>query len=402
MLENWVKLYPESADALQALGQNYLIIGSRLDEALQVFKKLDELQEAGSSAWVNQARAYRLKGDKENAIAVLQKYRSQFPKREEPYIEMAAAFLQFGDIKSAKEMYEEGSLVSTNSIDAELGLAKIMAMQGAVDKSLLALDELYEKAETDVDKVKILTEKEFIYSLIGRLHEAMQVLAQMKQDSQSYMPPLAQTLMYGGKEVAYLSYLQQFEKSWDLFETLKANTKPPFDQVLTMMEVSLHTMQDNDELAAAALAKFEKFLTEFNFPIYDQFIDSIKAVAARKAGDFELAIDLHDQAISKSNQSILTLNTLHVVDEMTYQKAITLYENDQYEASIELLDGVLIRTPLFAQCLVVKAKNLIALGDSEAAIEVIEQAQNIWQLADADFKDNNELLALKQSLLESE
>jgi tetratricopeptide (TPR) repeat protein len=226
----------------------------------------------------------------------------------------------------------------------------------------------------------------------------MQVLAQMKQDSQSFMQPLAQTLMYGGKEVAYLSYLQQFEKSWDLFETLKANTKPPFDQVLTMMEVSLHTMQDNDELAAAALAQFEKFLTEFNFPIYDQFIDSIKAVAARKAGDFKLAIELHDQAIHKSNQSILTLNTLHVVDEMTYQKAITLYESEQYEASIELLDGVLIRNPLFAQCLVVKAKNLIALGDSVAATEVIEQAQQIWHNADADFKDNNELTELIESI----
>ncbi len=393
VLENWVKLHPESADALQALGSNYIMVGNRLDDALAVFEKLNELQETSDSALINQARIYRLKGDQEKALAALNIYENNNLDKTKPHLEKAATYLQFGDVDAAEAQFEEASLLSINSIDADLGLAKIMAMRGDIDKSLVALTDLVERAETDQDKVKILTEKETILYLAGRLHDAMDVLQQMREVSKSYMPPLAQALMFGGKEVAYLATLQQFDEAWALLEEMQSNTKPPFDRMLIFMAKSVHDLQGNDEKSAETLREFEVFLQEFQMKIYDQFVLSAKAIEKRKAGEFEAAIDLHDQAINESRQSFLTLNSLHIIDELMYQKAMTLFEAAEYDEALEILDDTLRRNPLFGQSHLLKAKVLHATGELEAAQQAIEKSKSIWHLADAEFKD---LLELKE------
>ncbi len=398
VLENWAKLYPESADALQALGSNYIMVGNRLDDALVVFEKLNELQEASDSALLNQARIYRLKGDKDKALAALSIYESKNPNEAGPHLEMAQTYLQFGDIDAAEAQFEEASLLSLNGIDADLGLAKIMALRGDVEKSLNELTDLVDKAETDEDKVKILTEKENILYLTGRFYDAMDVLQQMREVSKSYMPPLAQALMFGGKEVAYLATLQKYDEAWALLEEIQGNTKPPFDRMLIFMAKSVHDLQGNDEKSAEALREFELFLEEFQMTVYDQFVLSSKAIEKRKAGEFEAAISLHDQAINESRQSFLMLNSLYIIDELMYQKALTLFEAGDYAATIEILDATISKNPLYGQSHLLRAKALHAIGETADAKLAIEVSKNIWQAADKEFKELGELQAFELSL----
>ncbi|WP_198538347.1 tetratricopeptide repeat protein [Marinicella sediminis] len=398
VLENWVKIHPDSADAWQALGWNYTVIGHRLDDALMAYEKLGELQELGSTALVSQARIYRLKGDQEKAIKALSYYQQVNPEEASPLLEMAETYLQFGEIEQAKEKFEAASLLSFNNIDAELGLAKVMAMQGAVDASLRKMDELVEQADSVQEQVEVLAEKETLLFLTGRLHDAMDVVVLMKEKSQSYLPPLQQTLMYGAKEVSYLLYLQQEELAWQKFDEMRANTKPPFDQILNLMARNFHDMLGNHEEASAALAAFIEFKKQFQMSVYDQFILSSQAVEKRHAGEFEEALRLHDLAIEESRQSILTLEVLYIVDELMLQKAKTLMAEGRYEEAIEVLDQVIQRNPLYAQCQVQKARALSLNGDDEAALEVIQQIKRLWVNADPDYKDWVELQQFERQL----
>lgn len=398
VLENWVKLVPESAEALQALGSNYIVVGNRLDDALKVYQKLNEIQEASSEAMLNQARIYRLKGDLEQTINTLEHYYAAHQDKAEPLLEMASTYLQFGDIEAAKEKYDEASLLSINNIDADLGLIKVAAMQGQTEQSLKQLDQLVEKAESDVDKVKVLTEKENILSLSGRLHEAMEVLEQMRIYSVSYMPPLSQALMYGSKEVAYWANLQEFDTAWDLFNQLKADTKPPFDKMLNLMAQNLHYLQGDNKAAAAAMEAFEQFTEEFQMTVYDQFIYSSNAVIAREKGEYELALEWHDKALRESKQSFVTLNALIVVDELYRQKALTLYSAGRYEDTIEILENTVQRNPLFAQCLVLQGKAMVQIGNYDEARKLVARVEEIWQQADPQFSDLKKLEELKHML----
>jgi len=398
VLENWVKIHPDSADAWQALGRNYMVVGHRLDDALMAYEKLNELQESSATALVNQANIYRLKGDRDKAIQALSYYQQLNPDEAGPMLEMAATYIQFGEIELAKEQYEEASLMSINNIDAELGLAKIMSKKGDIEGALEVMNQLAEQAGSVQEEVQVLAEKELLLFSTGRLREAMEVVALMKEKSQSYLPPLQQALLYGAKEVSYLLYLQQEEEAWQKFADMKASTKPPFDQILNLMARNFHDLVGEREEAKAALEAFIEFKKEFQMTVYDQFILSSQAVEARYAGDIEQALKLHDQAIEESRQSFLTLQNFYILDEFMMQKAKTLAAAARYDEALELLDQVIKRNPLFAQCQVEKARILHLDGEDEAALDVINQVKDIWQMADPDFKDWLDLQAFAAEL----
>ncbi len=398
VLENWVKLYPESADALQTLGTNYMVAGHRLDDALLAYQKLSELQEISSTALVNQARIYRLKDDQVNALKALDVYLSRNPDKAEPHLEIANTYLQFGDIKAAKSHFEEASLISINGIDADLGLAKIMSLEGNMDGGILALEQLLNKAETPADQVKIMSEKETNLYLSGRLHEAMLLLADMRQISESFMPPMMQNLMFESKRMSYLANLQRFDEAWAAFDQMQAETKPPFDQILELIARNVHVLAGDHDQAAKSLKLFENFKQQFQLNVYDQYIFAAKAEEARYAGDFDAAIALHDQAINESKQSILTLNTLYVVDEFKYQKAKTLYAAERFQACMGVIDEVLKRNPVLGQVLLLKAKVQYKLGQYEAAQSTVMRVKALWQKADDNFKDMLDLQQFEQLL----
>ncbi len=399
VLENWVKLYPESADALQTLGSNYLLAGHRLDDALMTYQKLSELQEINSTSLVNQARIYRLKSDQVNAIKALNIYQSRNPDKAEPHLEMAHTYLQFGDIATAKSHFEEASLISINGIDADLGLAKIMSFEGDIESGLTALDELFLKAEAPSDQVKVLTEKENMLFLSGRLKEAMLILDQMQEISESYLPPLSQKLLYGSKQVSYLAYVKRFDEAWNTFNKMQEETKPPFDQMLEIIAMRIHELAGDHDKAAESLKRFEAFKQQFQMNIYDQFVLASQAVEARHSGDFEGALVLHDQAIEESSQTILTLNSLNVVDELKHQKALTLFEVERYQNAADVLEEVLSRNPILGQSILLKAKVLNKMGKFDASKAAIEQAKELWKNADVDHKDLVELKAFEQRLI---
>ncbi len=398
VLENWVKIHDDSADALRILGSNYIFIGNRLDDALKVFERLNELQEAGSETYINLAKIYRLKGDKDKAIEVLELYQHDEPNETEPLLAMAETYMQFGDIELAREKYDEASLLSINNISADLGLAKIMTMQGEVEQGLAAMDHLLTKAESDADKVNILTEKETVLYFTGRLKEAMTALGQMKTASQSYMPPLTQILMFDGKEAAYWAYLQEDEKSLQMLADMRSQTKPPFDQMLFMMEHNIQELMGNDDLAKQAMDKFEAFKQEFQMTVYDQFVLSAKAVHLRKQGEFDQALLLHTQAIEESKQSFLNLNAYFILDELKFQKAKTLFEAEQYQEALVILDEILLRNPLFGQCIVLQTKVFAAMGEYEQATNSINRIKQLWSNADPEYRDYQELLEFEASL----
>ncbi len=398
VLENWVKVYPESTEAFQALGFNYMYIGNHLDQALEVFEKLYELQEAGSKSLMAMAKIYRLKGDKDKAIAILEQYHTLNRDRSEPLVAMAETYMQFGDLDAAKEKYDEASLLSFNDVEAELGLALILGMQGELKQAIDQLDDLVAKAETDEEKVKVLTVKETLLFMTGQLMTAMQTIEEMRVISQSYMAPLAQTMMFGSKKAAYLSLLGMADEAWSAFEQLKANTQPPFNRMLSMQEHVLYELQGNHEKADEALAKLELFLQEFQLSIYDQFIYSSKAKQQRKLGDFEKAIELHDKAINESKQSILTLESLHIVDEFLYEKAVTLTAMKAFEPALKILNENLQRNPINGVNLLQKAKILMAMDQLDEAQANLNQLQDLWADADPEYKYVRELQELVSQL----
>lgn len=398
VLENWVKVYPDSADALRILGNNYIVIGNRLNEALEVFERLNELQEASSEALVNQAKIYRLQGDQEKALKALSMYQANEPDKAGPLLAMAQVYLQFGDIDAAYEKYDEASLVSFNDIDAELGLANILAMRGEFDRSLAALDDLMRKAETDQDRVKILSQKELVYYLTGQLRSAMGVLDEMRTAASSFMPPLQQTLMFGGKEVAYWANLNESEKALERLATMRAGTKPPFDGFLLIMERNVLELMGEHDQAMRVLEQFQQFLKEFQTTVYDQFVLSARAVDQRHAEEYAAALQLHDQAINESQQSFLHLNSMFILDELKYQKAKTLHAAGQQAEALDILNDILKRNPMYGQSMVLKAQVHQSMGEESLAMATIEQAKALWQHADPTYIDYQQLLDLEAKL----
>lgn len=401
VLENWVKISPESIDALMALGGNYIILGNRLDDALAVFEKLNELQDSSTTALVNTARIYRLKDNKQAALSALKRYKELNPDKASPLLEMAATNLQFGDLAAAEDNFEEASLLSFNDISADLGLAKLKGLNGDIEASLNAFDRLLKQADSDSEKVQVLTEKETLLAQTGRVAEALDVVKVMRDLSKSYMAPLSQDFLFGSKEIAYFSFIDDFDTAWQKLAEMKANAKPPFDQILMMMDMTIYQLMGDDENTLRMLEKFEQFTFEFQMMNYKQFIQSTRAHLARKAGNYDEALALYNEALADSKQSFLTLNSLAVLDQLIFEQAKTLLDKGSNEEVLTTIEVVLKRNPLHGQGHLLKAKALFALGQMDQAKQAVQTAHEIWSKADADYNHLKELQEFEAQLMEA-
>lgn len=398
VIENWAKVYPESAEALFTLGQNLIVKGHRLDDAIEAFKKLSVL-EKGSKHLLMLSQIYTLKGDLKSAKESLNQMLTFDSQNYSVLIELGKVSQIEGDFNKASEYFEEAMLVTNNSLDPAIQYARNIGVAGEPNKAIPLLEDLLDEAKNSSEYLSIYGEIEQMYLLTGELNKALEVLAESEQHSLVAMPPISHLLNYQGKKMAYLSSLGETEKAKMMLDELEKDTQPPINQTIVFMRLAYHSMQNDGEGIERNLEKAKQVMAAFKMSIYQQFIYAYEAVMKRAEGRYDESIEWHDKAIAEASQSVLALNTRQIIHEFNYQKSKTLFEAERYQDALDIINDSLIKSPRLAEFLFLKAEILFAMGMQNETAEVIEMIDNYWEAADDEYIDFIKFKQFKQRVL---
>lgn len=398
VLENWVKIYPKSAEALNILGNNYIMLGYHQEQAKEVFTKLYELEGPHHDALIKLGKIYRLQNNKEKALEFFAKYLAANPTKGKAYFEMADAYMQFSMLDKAREMYEEAALYDNRDFKAEIGLANIVAARGDYQLAISQLQLLLDGTKTDHQKMNILSSILEILLHTGQLNEALIVHNDLVEPGKKILPPIAFTFQVSGATIIYQALLGDYQQAHDGVVAMKLELKPPFDQVASSFSKAIYELAEDRVNFKKELDILEEFVQSMNMITLKPELLSSKAKLAYWDNDFNAALDLYNQALEMTAQSFVTLITTRQVNEFVYHKSLTLFELNEYQQAIENLDIILARTPLSANAHYLKAKIFHQMEDTEKRDESLKQAHRIWQYADKEYIDYKNLVEFEAEI----
>ncbi|HFC29878.1 MAG TPA: hypothetical protein ENJ44_02420, partial [Oceanospirillales bacterium] len=398
ILENLVKIYPKSIDALSILANNYIMIGHRQKDAEKMYKKLYEAEGASSKALINLSKIERLRNNKDKAIAYLKKYIEANPAKAKAYIELADTYKQFGLFAKSKEMYEEASLYDDKDFQAEIGIASVTAAVGDYNKAVEQLESLLKSANNDRQKVAILSKIIEINTYTGQISKNLELLPQISKHAKKVMQPLAFAFQIDGSKIYLFAMIGQYDKAQKAVEKLKKELKYPFSMLIGAISKSMYEAQKDMESYKKALVQEKEFVEKYNLATLMPDVLMAEAYIKSFEKDYKAAEKLYQQAIDETQQSFVTLITTNQIDEIIYHYAQTLIILEKYTQAIDMLDIVLTRSPIFAKVHFLKAKIYKKMGDEDKMREEIAITDKIWQDADKNYLDYQAFIKFKAEL----
>lgn len=398
VVENWVKVFPKSTVALTSLGRHYLVLENRLDQAKEVFEKLSILEGEEQKSLVKLGKIYRVQEEKSKSIEVLEKYLEANPQKSEAYLELANAYKQFSMFEKAKEMYEQAAIIGSKDFAAEVGVANTIALLGDYKLAIKQLNDLLSNKNSDREKYNLLLAKIEILKQTGQAEQAWAIFDTVEPAAKNILSPLIYLFEMDAGKIEVLILQGKFEQALDYANNFRENTKPPFKDVSTAFFINIYLAMDDVDNFKQELNSFEQFLESFPIPYYNQRVVAWKSKVAHWDNDLNLSIQLIDQAITESKQSIWGLHNNKIIDGLMYDKANALLEQKKYTKAISTLDLILNRNPLFVQAHSMQAKIYVLQNDLSNAHKSIQKALSMWSDADADFVDLVQLKQLQESL----
>jgi len=398
VLENWVKVYPESIQALDTLGETYINIGQHLQEAKAVYEKLYALEPQRDKTLIDLSNIYRLEGDSEKALKLLQEYVSLNPGKAEAYLHLAEAYFQFGQFNQSKRYFEEAVIYDSNNMKAEIGVVKVQAAQGDYSGALEQLESLRDRAITDTDHYLILDFRESLLYSTGQIKASMQNLDEWEGYADKILPPISLLFDFSAKRVAYLAITNQVDEAVALTNKVRDESKGPVAGLVDVFFVDLYQELGDLEKYLESAGRLDEFLEEYPIPNVDQFRLAGRAQVAFWNKQYDESLELYDQAIAESSQSVTILYEPKVLNDLLYERAKVLHAAGRYDEAVTELDALVTRDPFNGMALLLLANNYNDLGNLEKRDSTLDRLDKLWANADSDYKEFQKFEQFKQQI----
>ncbi len=383
-LENWVKVYPQSVEALNILARNYLLL-NEIDKAQTAYESLYELEPEREQTLLSLSNIYRLKEQPDKAVEVLDRFTEMEPDSASPYLQLAATHAQFGEFDKASDAYEKAIFLGASNLTPEIGLALIAAYEQGIDAGLAAMDDLIIQASTDSQRYSVLTTHELLLYHAGRLEAVLEKSIVTEEVGNRILPPLAQLFALRAKRITYLVELGRLDEAMALVDEIHASASPPYDRMVSFLTSAIHEANRDLVPYKAATKEMEAFLEEQPIPAYQQVILAARAKENWWEGDLAAALTLYDQAIGESRKSFLILQTLEFLNTLMTERASVLIELERFGEAVDDLSQILARSPLNGSARMALIDAYLGMGEQQKAEEHYQRLIKQWDQANQAY-----------------
>ncbi|MFT5522062.1 MAG: tetratricopeptide (TPR) repeat protein [Enterobacterales bacterium] len=379
VVEQWIDLYPEDADAWQ---MKY-ILHRNFDErllAIETLERIIELEPYGTHRHLTIGEIYTSLGDIESALVEYQKFISANPTNARGHLLIGDTKRTLGIFDSAKEEYQQAKLLLTNDLTADRRLADLLLREGKFDNSETNIKDYLAASKLPEDQYNSWLEIAELYWLRGQREASLSAMRNSFEALKVFQP-----------ETSYLLTRVQFSWRFAASGAVEEGQKM-IDDTKLLMDVSKGKLYQSSINIAQAMFDAQLGKTDDSLSLIDNVSDLFKTfvgsgidaqISMFKGITFYLAKDY--QKASENMAAYIEKNPLDDIN-MMFILADSLFESGELSLAKDTFEKILIQFPAHPDANYGMAKIARSQEDLEGAMSYLNKALLGWAKADTNYE----------------
>jgi tetratricopeptide (TPR) repeat protein/tRNA A-37 threonylcarbamoyl transferase component Bud32 len=384
--KDWVRLFPESVEAHEAL-VFAASFGNDPDLAISECQVILELDPGQYNLWLTIANLYSSKGEYGEARKYAQMYADQFPDQYKSHTALGDIDLAVGDFEGAKANFEKARRIELEEISILRRLADLEMKMGDFKAARDQLELALEVSKTAVDRAEIYGALVEYYKITGEIGRALENVEKYAIEYSRQQGPLIGSLLRTmsateprvmvGKEDAVLSGIRNLEK--ELADT-------PFLRMMpTMAYCGLYRVLEDPATIPdfeRAVLDFEVFMEKSQMELYRPHLLLSQAALLALKGKHEEAIEKYQAALDVPEAFVKTVpKTSAYVGIAKSYRGMKAFDDAERVLADFLATEPFEPVAHYELALIYHEK-----GQPDKALEHLRTALRVWEDADPEFR----------------
>ena len=384
--KDWVRLFPESIEAHEALVFASSLVNDP-DLAISECEVILELNPGRHDLWLVIAELYVSKGEYGEAREYAGMYADRFPDQYKAHTALGDIDLAVGDFASAKSNYEKARRIELEEISILRRLADLESKLGDFEAAREQLELALEVSKTAEDRAEIHGALVEFYKGKGQIGQALESAEQHAIEFGRQQGPLVESLL----RVMSASELYALRGEADValtairdLEEKLADT--PFLRAMPTMAYCgfYRALQDPNRIPEfeGAVVDFEAFMEKSRMELYRPHLFLSQASLLALKDRHEDAIEKYRAALDVPEAFVTT-----VPKALAYVGIAKSYRGmKEFENAERVLVEFLKTEPYEPKAHYEAALVYHEMGQGPKALEHLNTALNVWQDADPEFR----------------
>ena len=388
VIETWVALHPEDPVALDYYSLMQTMRGD-WEGLIRTLETRYRLNPTNHSLLKSLAEAHEHAGDRDLALAALERYAGRMPADYTGHVDLARMHRRMGALGIALEHLERAITVDPLNPNAVGELASLDLDLGRFDAALAGYERAGELARTPRQRAAALDGLKAYYRFRGQMEDAIRTAEAWRAEASGGAHTPLQIVQHGFGDIAVYLDAGRYDDAAALFEELRSELEPlesdPFYVTHSRLRIALEAGETGVARSAyrAASDWIETWGADMMRPILTGDLGRIE----EEDGEYALALRHYRDAMSREPTLDLHRQTGRVLRKMGRLD----------EAEAELREA-LRRVPSDPYAHLEMARVLESLGDTAGAAAHLRSALAAWQPADPSFEPAREARAMLADL----
>ncbi|MFT5451199.1 MAG: tetratricopeptide (TPR) repeat protein [Enterobacterales bacterium] len=379
VVEQWIKLYPEDADAWQMKYMLHRNFNERL-LAIKTLKKIIELEPYGTQRHLTIGEIYTSLGDIESALDEYKKFISANPTNAKGHLLIGDTNRTLGQFDLAKAQYQQAKLLLTNDLTADRRLADLLLREGEFDNSETMIKDYLATSKLPEDQYNSWLEIAELFWLRGQREASLSAFRNSFEALKIFQP-----------ETSYLLTRVQFSWRFAAFGAVEEGQKM-IDDTKLLMEASKGKLYQSNINIAQAMFDAQLGKTEDSLSLIDNVSELYKTFVGSGIDDqismFKGIVFYRGKEYKKAAESMAVYIEENPLDEvdMMFILADSLFESGQLSLAKHTFEKILILFPSHPDANYGMAKIALSQEDTEYVMPYLNKALLGWAKADSNYE----------------
>ncbi len=374
VVDMWIQLYPEDADAYQQKALFHMI-RSEIPEAIAAYQEVlrfdphryEMLQEIG--------KLYQGVGDFDQAEAHLRRYAERFPKSVQGWSALADLYEEYGRFADATAALERIELLEPGRLDTRLELTAIAVKEGRFDAAATEFDQALAGAASPHEQVQVYEAYMVLLRTQGRIDAMLEQVQAWREAAAVAYNPVEMNMLHS-TFFEFLVPAGRAVEALDGLAQLKTQVPSPLDDMISYGDiVALADLGRYDE-AHQTYTQLETMIDQLKLEVWRSRLALVLGRLSEAEGDLEAAIAHLQKA---SDLDVTKQYTLRALGRC-------LRKLGRHDDAGRRLTRALELFPAEPETNLEMALLLRETGDLVRAREHLERALTAWAAADPGYR----------------
>jgi len=374
VIKMWVELYPEDTEGHAMLAGRYIQKGM-VTEAIAQTKMILKLDPEEYNYLRRIGSLYKEYGKYDSALIYYQLYADQFPRDYKSYQKLGELFLKTGDLDKATENFERALLIEDGEISIMLKLGDIGLIKGDLEGALKTYNNTLSECKTAEDSADVYRTLQTFYELKGQFRKAIEYQEKMIAAWRTFKAPkdilVHQTFTIGN----YIKAGQK-ERGFQILENNKKVFEPPLDKVASFGYLFAYLELKDAENALKVIKEAEELIEGFGEQLLMANIYYAKGKIYEIKEDYAKALTHYQQFLEAQPAKTHS----HRWIARCYRKL------GEYKEAKDHIEIALKEKPYNPGNNHEAGFLFLEIGKEDKALEYLNQANEVWIDADADYE----------------